>query len=279
MVEMRYIWEWPVRLTHWVNVLCIVVLSAHRLLHRASLHHRPGNRRLRHGLGPLHSFRLRLSLHRIGRFPADLGHHRQSALRLEGLLPLGVPRWAAQHVEDVQVTTPSPRKKIPAEIWGHNSLAALAYSGVMILFLTQIVTGFALYGQFAPGGFWNTIFGPLLVWVGAQMAAPDPPHDHVAAHRLHHPSRLQRLADGREGAQRHHGQHLRRLQVHQTAGISDERSGAGPRQRPDGGRRLRRAGGGRAARPLPLPSRGCRCSTAAPWGSICFPAWRGWTTC
>jgi Ni/Fe-hydrogenase 1 B-type cytochrome subunit len=58
--------------------------------------------------------------------------------------------------------------EIPVEIWGHNSLAAAAYSAVMILFIIQIVTGFALYSQYDPGGFWNTIFGPLLVWVGPQ---------------------------------------------------------------------------------------------------------------
>ena len=27
MLEIRYVWEWPVRLTHWFNMLAIVVLS------------------------------------------------------------------------------------------------------------------------------------------------------------------------------------------------------------------------------------------------------------
>ncbi len=26
-LEIRYVWEWPVRLTHWFNVISIIVLS------------------------------------------------------------------------------------------------------------------------------------------------------------------------------------------------------------------------------------------------------------
>ena len=26
-IEIRYVWEWPVRITHWVNFLAIVILS------------------------------------------------------------------------------------------------------------------------------------------------------------------------------------------------------------------------------------------------------------
>lgn len=27
MLQIRYVWEWPVRITHWVNVISLVVLS------------------------------------------------------------------------------------------------------------------------------------------------------------------------------------------------------------------------------------------------------------
>ena len=47
-------------------------------------------------------------------------------------------------------------------------MAAIAYSGVMILYLTQIATGFALYSQFAPAWVMHDLFGPLLVWIGPQ---------------------------------------------------------------------------------------------------------------
>jgi Ni/Fe-hydrogenase 1 B-type cytochrome subunit len=51
---------------------------------------------------------------------------------------------------------------------GHNALAATAYSGVMVLMLLQIVTGFTLYAQFDPGGFWSNLTGPVVGLVGLQ---------------------------------------------------------------------------------------------------------------
>jgi len=57
--------------------------------------------------------------------------------------------------------------KISYEV-GHNPVAATAYLGVFCLFLFQIGSGFALYGQFAPGGFWNSLTGWLLTLVGSQ---------------------------------------------------------------------------------------------------------------
>ena len=27
MLEIRYVWEWPIRITHWLNALCVLLLS------------------------------------------------------------------------------------------------------------------------------------------------------------------------------------------------------------------------------------------------------------
>ena len=51
---------------------------------------------------------------------------------------------------------------------GHNPLAGIAYSGIFILFVVQIIIGFAMYGQFNPGGLWDTLFGPLFALVSNQ---------------------------------------------------------------------------------------------------------------
>jgi Ni/Fe-hydrogenase b-type cytochrome subunit len=45
---------------------------------------------------------------------------------------------------------------------GHNPLQQLSYTGVYTLVLVEIVTGFALYGQADPGGFFFRAFG----WIG-----------------------------------------------------------------------------------------------------------------
>jgi Ni/Fe-hydrogenase 1 B-type cytochrome subunit len=58
-------------------------------------------------------------------------------------------------------------KKISYEV-GHNAMAAMIYLAVYILFAVQIVTGFAMYSQYSPSGFWNTLAGPLLHLVGNQ---------------------------------------------------------------------------------------------------------------
>jgi Ni/Fe-hydrogenase b-type cytochrome subunit len=45
---------------------------------------------------------------------------------------------------------------------GHNPLQQFSYTGIYLLALLEIVTGFALYGQSNPGGFFFTVFG----WLG-----------------------------------------------------------------------------------------------------------------
>ena len=57
--------------------------------------------------------------------------------------------------------------KLPYEV-GHNPLAAMAYAGVYSLFVIQLITGFAIYGQFQPDGLWFGIFASLLALVDAQ---------------------------------------------------------------------------------------------------------------
>ncbi len=45
---------------------------------------------------------------------------------------------------------------------GHNPLQQLSYTGVYALALLEVVTGFAMYGQADPGGFFFRAFG----WIG-----------------------------------------------------------------------------------------------------------------
>jgi hypothetical protein len=106
-------------------------------------------------------------------------------------------------------------KKISYEV-GHNAMAAMIYLMVYILFAVQIVTGFAMYSQYSPSGFWNTLAGPLPA--GRQPASAPDYHGVMAASRLRHQPYLQRLADGRERAQRHQQRHRQRLQIHRAEG-------------------------------------------------------------
>jgi Ni/Fe-hydrogenase 1 B-type cytochrome subunit len=168
MLEIRYVWEWPVRLTHWINVLCIAVLSftgfyiGHPFIiaPETAAYVMGWNRFIHFVFAYLFivSITSRLIWATIG---APLCGWREFFpwLYSEGRRNM----WKVFKFYTFIDRTP------PKDIEGHNSLAAVAYSGVMILWLTQIATGLALYSQFEPGGFWNTIFGPLLVWAGPQM--------------------------------------------------------------------------------------------------------------
>jgi len=51
---------------------------------------------------------------------------------------------------------------------GHNTMANAAYFGVFILYLIMIVTGFALYSEYAPGGLYSLFFGWLQKFVSNQ---------------------------------------------------------------------------------------------------------------
>jgi Ni/Fe-hydrogenase 1 B-type cytochrome subunit len=58
--------------------------------------------------------------------------------------------------------------KVPDAV-GHNALAAMAYSGIFVLFLLQALSGFALYAQFAPEGTMYAFFGWLNPLLGNQL--------------------------------------------------------------------------------------------------------------
>ena len=63
---------------------------------------------------------------------------------------------------------------------GHNPLQQLSYTGIYAVAFIQVVTGFAMYGQFDPGGFFFRAFG----WLGSPPGRhagrpPDSPRLHV----------------------------------------------------------------------------------------------------
>lgn len=49
---------------------------------------------------------------------------------------------------------------------GHNPLQQLSYTFTYILAAVMVITGFAMYGQAAPGGFWYSLTQPIVMAVG-----------------------------------------------------------------------------------------------------------------
>ncbi|HKK01951.1 MAG TPA: Ni/Fe-hydrogenase, b-type cytochrome subunit, partial [Desulfuromonadales bacterium] len=167
MLEVRYIWEWPVRITHWVNALCIVVLSITGYYIGHPFISAPQTADFVMGwvrfVHFVFAFVFTISI--VSRLIwASIGNQHCT---WKVFFPW-LYRDGRSNMWKMFKFYTFTSKKIPREIWGHNSLAAAAYSGVMILFLLQIFTGFALYGQYEPGGFWDQLLGPLLPVLGNQ---------------------------------------------------------------------------------------------------------------
>jgi len=167
MLQIRYVWEWPVRLTHWTNVISILVLSFTGYYIGNPFITAPdtsgyvmGWNRFIHFV-----FAYAFAISVLARILWFFLGNRYASWRV--LFP-----WATRTGRRQMWKTFSYYaflSRTPPYVVGHNALAAVAYSVVFTLFAVQILTGFALYGQFAPGGFWDGIFGGPALSAGGQV--------------------------------------------------------------------------------------------------------------
>jgi Ni/Fe-hydrogenase 1 B-type cytochrome subunit len=165
MLERRYVWEFPVRMTHWLNVVSIVMLSitgfyiGHPFIGAGEGVWIMGWMRFLHFTSAylfLTSFIIRSIWFVVGNqygswrmfFPWTTAEGRLNALKF-----FRYYTFTGRH--------------LPNEV-GHNGLAVIAYAALFTLFVFQIVSGFALYGMHAPGGTWDTLFGWLLLSFDSQ---------------------------------------------------------------------------------------------------------------
>jgi Ni/Fe-hydrogenase 1 B-type cytochrome subunit len=166
MLEIRYVYEWPVRICHWFNALSVVVLSITGFYigspfitaHDTSQYIMGWMRFLHFSFAYL--FAISVASRILWMF---IGNHHAS---WKVFFPWMTADGRRNFIRMFRYYT-FTGSKISYEV-GHNPVAATAYLGVFCLFLFQIGSGFALYGQFAPGGFWNSLTGWLLTLVGSQ---------------------------------------------------------------------------------------------------------------
>lgn len=151
-----YVWEWPVRFSHWLIALSLIVLTA-----TGYYLYRPfviltsrtafvmATMRLTHVLAGfvfLIAFALRMYWMFVGNRWA----------RWNQFVPTRRSRWA-----DLRETAKyySFFRWRPTENIGHNALAGAAYSIVYLFALIEIVTGFALYSHVLGTRFWTILTG------------------------------------------------------------------------------------------------------------------------
>ncbi len=160
MLRRWYVWEIPVRLTHWVNVAAIVVLSF--------TGYYIGNPWIlvssREWYGPYFMGWMRYT-HFITAFIfiaslalrtywAFVGNEWAS---WRGLFPFLTKegRTALRNALKYYLFL----RREPPEVIGHNALAGLTYALIVTLYFLQVATGIALLGEVNTDGFWFKISG------------------------------------------------------------------------------------------------------------------------
>lgn len=165
--ETLYVWDMPVRISHWLNVLSIVALSVTGYFIASPFVQTHGDATNQFLMGTVRFIHFVFAfiftatvLFRI--YWAFAGNHWASWRQF---IPTSRARLRALGRMLRYYTFFRPR---PPEVIGHNPLAGVTYVGLYLLFLLQIVTGFALYALPLHGGFFPWAFGWINLTFGEQ---------------------------------------------------------------------------------------------------------------
>lgn len=160
-----YVWEVPVRLTHWLTFLSVVALSLtgyyiHNpfMMFQGSPPFTMGMMRFAHiisGFVFTLSFLWRIYWLFVG----------NSCARWRAFVPLQRRQWRGIREMFLYYTFLRWR---PRFTLGHNALAAVTYLLMFVVMLVQILTGFALYGETLPHSIVTDLFGWLTRLVDVQ---------------------------------------------------------------------------------------------------------------
>ncbi len=156
-----YAWEFPVRLTHWLNVVSIVTLSITGFYIGAPFMHAfresqyiMGWMRFLH-FGAAYLFTMSVAFRIYWMFVGN------RYARIGVFIPHTSRQW--RDLWDALKFYLFISKKPPYAV-GHTAFAGLVYFFVFLLFLFQIFSGFALYSLSHTGGLWS-----ILGWMKAVM--------------------------------------------------------------------------------------------------------------
>ena len=153
----QYVWEVPVRVTHWVNALAIVALAVTGIYigTAKTLAQEPsqfvmGWIRFVHFVA---AYAFTVSV--IARIYWMFAGNKYASWR--EFFPILTDRGHRNMIETFKYYT-FISNKVPHAV-GHNALAGAAYNGVFVLYLIMICTGFALYGERAPDSLIHKLTG------------------------------------------------------------------------------------------------------------------------
>jgi len=164
MEKKLYVWEFPVRLTHWLNVLSITALFVTGLYVGA-----PYFRAISEDQLIMAQMRY---IHFIAGYVFTVSvliriywwFAGNKYARLNQFIFVNSERW--KDTIDTALFYVFLKKDIPHDP-GHTGIAGLTYFCMFMLFLLQILTGFALYSETHVGAFWTLMGGWLFSIIGA----------------------------------------------------------------------------------------------------------------
>ena len=145
-----YVWQWPVRLYHWVNFLCVGVLIATGfIIGRPVSFTSADEASFSYWFGTVRFLHFASAYVFFFNFLARIywGFVGNQYARWENFLPLTPALFRKQWPEVVEVLKVDilQSKVTPMESAGHNALAGWTYFLSFLAFLFQSVTGFGMY--------------------------------------------------------------------------------------------------------------------------------------
>lgn len=162
----QYIWQLPVRWCHWVNVLSIVVLAVTGILignpvfvASSTDSYMMGWIRFFHFV-----FAYAFAVSVIARMIWSIRGNCFAGWR--EYFPF-VSRQGRENMVKMLKYYTFQTHEVP-EVVGHNPLAATAYFVLFLLYWFMILTGFAMYAEYAPGGLMHSLLKPVYMLMTTQ---------------------------------------------------------------------------------------------------------------
>jgi len=161
----KYVWQWPIRIFHWLNAVSIATLFLTGLYMAFPILAPVGEPYDKFVMGTIRQIHFTTGfiftinfLWRIYWFWMGNNYARS------GFPFIWRRSWWADLTRQILDYLKLHRGHVHL---GHNALGGLAYTlFVIALGWAQIVSGFALYSESDPSGFWGSLFGWCLVLVG-----------------------------------------------------------------------------------------------------------------
>ncbi len=161
-MERVYVWQLPVRLFHWMNALCIVMLGVTGfLIGRPIAFQSSAEPWSGYWFGTVRFIHFSVAYLLIFNFLFRIywGFVGNKYATWRNFIPLKAAQWK-EILRVLRVDIMLGKAESPLESAGHNSLAGLVYFLSFLVFLVQVATGLALYSAMSEFG-----MGRLFAWV------------------------------------------------------------------------------------------------------------------